>query len=37
MRRATKVIAAERWDGTGAIDLTTLDADERHRHACASP
>ena len=31
MRRATKVIQAARWDGAGAIDSVTLDADERHR------
>jgi urease accessory protein len=31
MRRATKVIAAERWDSASAVDSVTLAADERHR------
>jgi urease accessory protein len=31
VRRATKVIAAERWDAANAVDSITLDADERHR------
>jgi urease accessory protein len=31
MRRATKVIAAERWDAANAVDCITLDAGERHR------
>jgi|ERR1043166_6232213 urease accessory protein len=31
MRRATTVIAAERWDAASAIDSVTLDADDRHR------
>ena len=31
MQRASKVIAAERWDGAGAIDNVTLGADERRR------
>jgi urease accessory protein len=31
VKRATKVIAAESWDGAGEIDSITLDADARHR------
>jgi urease accessory protein len=31
VRRATKVIAAERWDSANAVDCITLDADERNR------
>ena len=31
MQRASKVIAAERWDGAGAVDSVTLGADERRR------
>jgi urease accessory protein len=31
VRRATKVIAAERWDVANAVDSITLDADQRHR------
>jgi urease accessory protein len=31
VRRATSVIAAERWNGANEIDRITLDADERHR------
>jgi urease accessory protein len=31
VRRATKVIAAGRWDAVNALDSVTLDADERHR------
>jgi urease accessory protein len=31
VRRATKVIAAERWDAASAVDSVTLDASDRHR------
>ena len=31
LQRASKVIAAEHWDGAGAVDSVTLGADERRR------
>jgi urease accessory protein len=31
IRRSTRIVPAEAWDGATAIDRVVLDADERHR------
>jgi urease accessory protein len=31
VRRATRVIAADQWNGTGALDSIALDSDQRRR------
>ena len=35
MKRATRVIATDQWDGGTAIDRVLLDADDRHRRRVA--